>query len=293
MEAEISRGISDAEREQRIIDHRIARLIAEQLHGPDTPLHALALTGEVRPDTQDQDDAIQQDGVLGEVVGLVAVFPDKQAWLETMAQYVLARDDDPGPVRGWRRLTSDPEQEAQATGSPKIYVIDQLAGHSSGVWIEADQDPQDLQAAIDAFAEQSVAPETVAWEIFDYTGFGDLAVFRLIADRGLDATLEAISRVALGVAEHGQPFAAYVKTFGVGQEECDQFERRFLGRWPSLRAYAEHIADDLDWQSDLDALPKPVRDYAALNLEKLTTHVGEHVLVAGSPDGGVYLFGSA
>ncbi len=296
LEAEISRGIEDAEREQRVIDHRTARRIAEQVHGPDSPLHIFAHTGEVRPNPDDEDNADQQDGVLTELVGLVPTFPDKQAWLEAAAQYALSREDNPGPVRGWQQLTADPELEASAESTPKIYVIsviDQQELRQLGAWIGADQDPEDLQATIDSLADRSVEPGTVVWDIFDHQGFGGVDVFGLIDDGDPEARLATISRVALGIAEHSQPFASYVSTFGADQEECAQFERRYLGRWPSLRAYVEHIADDLGWQADLDALPEPLRDYAVLNYEKLEQHISEHVTLLGSPDGGVYVFGPA
>src|SRR5436189_4774564 len=59
--------------------------------------------------------------------------------------------------------------------TPRIYAAtlsDYNAGRLHGAWIDADQDPEELQAEIDAMLAKSAEPVAEEWAIHDYEGFG-------------------------------------------------------------------------------------------------------------------------
>lgn len=290
-EEQIREGIEQARTEERVIDHRTARLIAEQLYGPDSPLQRLAATGEV---CLDQDDVSSEGSfcVLTELASLTGAVPDKHAWLEALAGYALTREESPQPVRGWRAQTDDPVSPERTDCTPQIFVAssaDMHAGQHVGLWIDADQEPEALEAEIRLMLDQSRHPEASAWEIFDFTGFASTNAFGLV-DGHEHSTLERISRVAQGVAEHGPAFAAYVGFAGTDRESCEQFERRYYGRWNSLADYARHVADELEWYSYLALVPGWMRDYVTLDYDKLAAHLTQDLTIVDGSDGRIYIF---
>jgi antirestriction protein len=288
LEAEIACGIEEAVNERRSMDHRTARLIAEQLHGQDGPLQTLAATGEVILDREDEDGITYPLGAATELYSLVGAVPHRQAWLEALSGYLLSREEDPGPIRGWRKLTSSSEERALGDRSPMIYVVsleDYRRGWPNGWWIEADQDPDELEAAIDRVLADSPVPGAHNWEVHDWEGFGEL-------DPSSFASVAELSAVSLGIAEHGHPFAAYISLYGSDAETCNRFERSYLGRWHSAIDYAKHFAEELGWRGQLDGVPECLRDFVTLDWVRLAAYLEGEIDVVPAPNGMVYLFGS-
>lgn len=292
-ELRIREGIEAAEREERIIDHATARRIADQLHsGPDSALWLLVTTGALRL-PQDDEEMDRSEDIFSELLACDRVFPELHLWLEAMAGYVLHREDDAGPLKGWRQLSAGPETEGKLVGTPRIYVIsvdEELAGNHFGTWIDADQDVGELLAAIQTMLDQSAIPDAVSWDIFDHSGFGGVDVFGLIDDSDPEAGLEVISQVALGVAEHGAAFAAYVGWAGTGSETLAKFAESYTGFWPDITVYAEHLAEQYGWPETLDqVVPVGMRAYVGINYARLVADTERERQVVEA-DGGVYVF---
>jgi hypothetical protein len=88
----ITRGIEDAQREDRPIDHRTASYVAAFLGGTSTPaLRTLATTG-----------AVYKASLEEEIVGVIFDQPAQvQTWIGWLANYCLNREDH-RPVENWR-----------------------------------------------------------------------------------------------------------------------------------------------------------------------------------------------
>src|SRR5690348_8833120 len=100
-------------------------------------------------------------------------------------------------MEGERRA---PERDKQV--APKIYVAslsDYNSGRLHGVWLDADRDVDDLQAAVDAMLKRSPEPHAEEFAILDYEEFGPVHLDEY-------TPLDVISQVAKGLVEHGPAF---------------------------------------------------------------------------------------
>lgn len=159
-----------------------------------------------------------------------------------------------------------------ATQTPRIYVAslsDYNAGILHGVWIDATQDPEDIQYDIDVMLAESPTAKAEGvpaeeYAVHDWEGFHGCFGSSEWPD------LEAVSTVANLLVEYGEPFAVW---FGAekyafhdwessSDEWADQFADQFRGEWESLADYAEEL---LDGTGQLTALPR--RLYSYFNFE--------------------------
>jgi antirestriction protein len=169
--------------------------------------------------------------------------------------------------------------------TPRIYVAslsDYNAGELRGVWIDADQDEEDLQAAVRGMLATSNNQPAEDWAIHDYEGFGS---FQLSEHQ----SLAVVSAVALGIAEYDGAFAAYAAWAGTDEETLGAFNDCYLGRWPSLDAFARDTADDFGWEAALQGLPEAMRDYVSIDYPQFA-HFLESTLNIVEADGGIYVF---
>lgn len=147
--------------------------------------------------------------------------------------------------------------------SPRIYVAslaDYNAGELLGTWMDADQEPEALHAEIQAMLAQSTEEVAEEWAIHDYEGFGPYRVHEY-------ETMDVVSAVAKGIAEHGPAFAAYVDWAGTGEEALRAFGDCYLGQWPSLDAYARELAEDFGWEARLRELPEDMQQYVDIDYD--------------------------
>jgi antirestriction protein len=169
--------------------------------------------------------------------------------------------------------------------SPRIYVAslaDYNAGELLGAWIDAAQEPEALHADIDAMLAQSDEEVAEDWAIHDYEGFGP---FRLHEYE----TMEVVSAVAKGIAEHGTAFAAYVDWAGTSEEALRAFGDCYLGQWPSLDDYARELADDFGWEEALRKLPEDMQHYVAIDYEGVA-RLAETMMNIVEYDDAIYVF---
>jgi antirestriction protein len=140
---------------------------------------------------------------------------------------------------------SDPQdywpEEPDPKLEPKIYVAslsDYNVGVLHGTWIDADQEPEAMHDAITGMLQASPTDARAEeWAIHDFEGFNGLHL-------GEWEDLEHVSKVAKGIREHGVAYAHFA-TIVSADEELDQFEERYLGKWRDAEAYAEEVFDDL------------------------------------------------
>ncbi|MCA1709649.1 MAG: antirestriction protein ArdA, partial [Actinobacteria bacterium] len=102
--------------------------------------------------------------------------------------------------------------------------------------------------------------------------------------------LATVSRIAQGVVEHGQAFAAYAEWMGSEDPGLERFDDHFEGTYPSEEAWADQIADEVfEWPRHLAAIPEPLRSAVTLNLADLALVLRQYRHVVEGDDG-VYVF---
>jgi antirestriction protein len=170
---------------------------------------------------------------------------------------------------------------------PRIYVAslsDYNAGRLYGIWLEADQDPEELHDAITGMLCASpMGKQAEEWAIHDFEGFNGLHL-------GEWEDLKHVSRVAKGIVEHGIAFAHW--TMAAEDEELDKFEEAYLGHWPSMTDYALDLLDDYGIESAIERdVPESLQPYIKVDAEAL----GRDLELGGDVstfegDAGVYVF---
>lgn len=201
--------------------------------------------------------------------------------MEGGPEYERTQTIDETPQDYWPE-NDDPKLE------PKIYVAslsDYNAGVLHGTWIDADQEVEDLQDAITGMLEASPTdPRAEEWAIHDFEGFNGLHL-------GEWENLAHVSKIAKGIREHGEPYAHWA-TLVSEDDELDQFEERYLGRWPTRTDYAADVLDDLGLYDQVEkSVPENLRPYVTLDAEGFGRDLelgGDITVIEGS--GSVYIF---
>jgi antirestriction protein len=180
--------------------------------------------------------------------------------------------------------------ERQPKDSPQVWIAslsDYNAGRLHGAWVRADQEPDGIWAGINEVLATSRQPGAEEWATFDYEGFGPLRLSEY-------ETVERISMLGNGIAEHGLAFAAFANFLGLEDTELlVQFEDCYLGQWESAEEYACDYLEDTGIDRILDeAVPASLRPYVKVDAEALVRDMesdGSLLSVPGS-EGGVFLF---
>ena len=101
--------------------------------------------------------------------------------------------------------------------------------------------------------------------------------------------MEVISAVGLGIAEHGEAFAAYASWAGTDAEALRAFRDCYMGHWSSLDAFARDMADDFGWEAALRELPEDMRPYVSIDYDQLAQFVDSAMTVVEGT-GGIHVF---
>lgn len=144
---------------------------------------------------------------------------------------------------------------------PKIYVAclaSYNAGHLHGEWILADQEPQEIQAAIHSMLGKSPEPFAEEWAIHDYEGFSSISL-------GEWPSLERVSTLAKLIAEHGEPFALWYQNQDGSNFDCSELEEMFLEQWQgafeSETDFAYKLLEETGKLSELPTWAQSYFDY--------------------------------
>jgi antirestriction protein len=181
-----------------------------------------------------------------------------------------------------------PRNEQGRETRPRLYVAslaDYNAGRLHGVWMDAVQEPEQLEAEIAAVLERSPCPGAEEWAIHDYEGFGPIALSE-------HESLERVARIARGIAEHGLAFAAWVCICDKDDDALDRFEDAYFGSWANLEQYAQELLDDVSIEKSLEELPGWIQPYVKVDVEGLARdlELGGDITSVDSPDGSVWVF---
>lgn len=171
----------------------------------------------------------------------------------------------------------------------RIYVADLAAynaGTLHGVWIDADQDADAIEAEVKAMlraskypnicvtcpdcsgplsvadrADPAVTPCSTCggtavvtsaeeWAVHDHEGFGRLV--------GESTSFADVAALAAALREHGEAFRLFLENGEEMPEAVERFEEAYCGEWDSERDYAE---DYIDSTGMLDGVNDTLRNY--------------------------------
>jgi antirestriction protein len=195
----------------------------------------------------------------------------------------------------------NPAEQPEATRSyetaprpqPSIYVAslaDYNNGRLHGEWMDATRDPETIHADIAAMLARSKEPGAEEFAIHDYEQFGACRIHEY-------DSIELVSRIARGIAEHGYAFAAWAKVHESSPERFDDFADAYLGHYDSTQDYADQIIEDLGLAAELVEvrLPESLRGYLRFDTAALARdmELSGALCIVPDPDGGVWLFDAA
>jgi antirestriction protein len=180
------------------------------------------------------------------------------------------------------------ERERPPRPAPQIYVAS-LADYNDGIlhgkWIDAAREPWEIQADINDILDSSRQPDAEEWAIHDYEQFGSCRIQEY-------DSIELVSRIARGIAEHGYAFAAWAEVHESEPDRFDDFHAAYLGHYDSLQGYAEQLADDFGYTAAIGTLPQSMQPYVTVDTAAMARELelSGDVYVAPDPSGGVWLF---
>ena len=177
------------------------------------------------------------------------------------------------------------ERATEPIEPPRIFLADASEGLPEdealrGIWLDAALDADELEQAVHRLLQDSPATGAKAYRIAAASGFQGFEV-------SVHESLGTIARVARGIAAHGRAFVAYVDAWGSSEDAVTEFERYFVGTWPSVAAWAEATADDFGWLQQLDeTVPAEIRPYVHLDYTKLGRELTYDAYVVEDDDRG-------
>jgi antirestriction protein len=193
---------------------------------------------------------------------------------------------------GSERADTDHERgHRPETPEPRIYVAsihDFNFGIQHGIWLDADQEPDELRQAISTMlAASPIAKElhqpTDEWIIQHYDGFGQLVL-------GEYESLETIVRLADGINRHGEPFIHWASYVGIERtEDLERFNQAFVGHWETLEAFADHVLDDLGAPTYIANAPESYRRHLRLDRQTMAQELETQLYIAVGSDG-IYVY---
>jgi antirestriction protein len=210
---------------------------------------------------------VRHDGRPGGVILRQTQYGRRSAWAtESADDLAQAWEEAQREYEAYRDATEANRGEVASGLSPEIWVgslADYTAGHLHGVWLDATLDPDELAAAIQFMLKNSYESDAEEYGVFDYDGFGEAASLL-----GEYPSLAAVSKIAQGIAECGEAFAAWAAYVGPEQtEQLDRFEDHYLGEWDSLEAHAEDLLRETEANRVIEEAPEGLRPYLKLDVE--------------------------
>lgn len=188
-----------------------------------------------------------------------------------------------GETRG---LTPEPTEREPEVVRPRVYVAslsDYNDGRLHGCWIDATQDAETIQAEVNAMLHRSPMPDAEEWAIHDYEGFGPLHLSEY-------ESFDTVSRIASGIAEHGEAFAHWAACTGSTSDgTLALFDDMYLGTWPSVHDFAESLIETFGVEEALDRANLPFRNYIRIDTDMLARDVQIENYVSEGAEG-VHIF---
>ena len=190
-----------------------------------------------------------------------------------------------------QQKATNPEQQPGL--SLQIWVgslADYNNGDLHGQWLDAAREPDEIHTDIQAILASGPAARrgevAEEWGIFDYEGFGNLQI-------GEYEPIEDVSRLAHGIVEHGDAFAAWAEATDRDEATSDAFAEAYCGQFDSVADYAEQLVADVEGDEVLEkTIPEWLQPYVAIDYEALggDMELGGDIFTAPADDGSVYVF---
>jgi antirestriction protein len=146
-----------------------------------------------------------------------------------------------------------PRHERECTdNTPKIYVACLSAynsGHLHGLWIDATQEPEDIEDDIkwmlswSPFSDDEACEE---WAIHDYENWMEIKI-----DEYED--ISKLAKLATILEEHGKAFAIYYNYYG-NDVTVEEFEEYYLGLYESKEDFVYQQWDECGQLQELEKL---------------------------------------
>lgn len=200
----------------------------------------------------------------------------------------------PEPIEHIEHHDQEPNHEEQHHPHPHIWIAslaDYVNGRLHGDWIDAAQSHEQLEAAAQAILASSPEPSAEEWAIHDYDGFGPLRLDEY-------ESLETVSVIARGIAQHGPAFAVWIDHLQhngdeILEELIDEFTAHYLGHYDSPAAWAEELCDDFGYSILAnDSLPAIIANHISIDYDALANdlEIDGEIATLKADGGGVWVF---
>lgn len=188
----------------------------------------------------------------------------------------------------WPTHDTDESAERVKQCEPRIYVADTTSaqrGISHGLWIDADQEPNELDDDVAAMLASSPTPDATEWAVQATEDFAGLDLHDYT-----DTTL--ISLLAKGVAEHGFAYSAWVAINGTDDRVVlERFNDFYVGSYENAEAWMREVADDLGWQKQRGRIMDPLlQPYVTLDYAAMAEDAARSWDTVTGIDGRLYVF---
>jgi antirestriction protein len=138
---------------------------------------------------------------------------------------------------------------------PKIYVAslsDYNAGYLHGTWIDADQDPEEIHAEIQAMLEESKELIAEEWAIHDTDGFDGLKISE-------HESIETVSKIATLLNDFPSCVISLADDHTDPSEDLREWiEEHYQGEYTSLEDWAAEWLGD---SGELTKIPENLQYY--------------------------------
>ncbi|MBD2458399.1 antirestriction protein ArdA [Nostoc sp. FACHB-87] len=144
------------------------------------------------------------------------------------------------------------ERECTDEDIPKIYVACLSAynsGHLHGLWIDATQEPEDIEDDIKWMLSWSPVADDEAceeWAIHDYENWQGIQLNEC-------EDIEHISELANLLEEHGQAYAVYYQYYG-SDASLEDFQERYLGQFEDEEDFVYQMWEECGTLKKLEEL---------------------------------------
>ena len=177
-------------------------------------------------------------------------------------------------------IVEDKMEEPSYDG-PQIYVACLSAynnGKLHGKWIDANQEPEDIEAEVQEMLKASPEPNAEEWAIHDYQGFEDIKIEEY-------ESFETVSRIAKLLDEHGEAFAAYYNNQCDIDEAEANFEEAFQGEYKDEEDFA------YESMRSCYTIPDYLENYIDYSAYARDLFMGDY-FSSDAPGGKIYVFRS-
>ena len=181
--------------------------------------------------------------------------------------------------------------ERQEQRNPRVW-IGSLADYNNGTlhgdWVDAAVDEEELIAAAQRILATSEEPDAEEYAIFDYDDFGDFKVEQY-------EQLTIVAKVARGIQEHGDAFAAWAQLHDADPDMLDAFEDSYLGEYDSPEEWAREIADESNIEQRIkETFGESLASYIRFDAAQFAQDawLSGDIYVMHKDDGGCWIFTS-